>query len=124
MVVVQKCRRSITMKRLCKIVTLAACAVVLSALSATAGETARSGIPVSYKDLDLSQRTGAQVLIGRLEAAASKACGEAPYIGDLKGLTVYRNCVKDAMDRAIAKVDQPVVSALYGQPLRQLAASK
>ena len=110
------------MKTLVPIMRAAACAVIMGASSARAGEPTERRIVVSYGDLDVSAPEGAQALIYRLEAAASKVCGGAPDIRMLKAWGNYRACVKDAVDGAVRRVNRPIVSAAYGQPMQEEAS--
>lgn len=114
------------MKHLGKIAALALCAGLLGGVSAQAGETSSTGrqISVSYADLDISHRAGAEALLQRIEVAASQVCGGQPDIRDLHQLAFYRACKKDAMDGAVASIGSPMVASLYGLPLPQVAERK
>jgi UrcA family protein len=109
-----------------KFTTLAASLGFLAPMSVQAQGNRDSQVQVSvyYGDLDLSHQAGAQELIGRLEVAASKVCGGMPDIRDLTRFQMYRACTKHALDKAVASVGQPIVSALYGEPLQQTASSR
>jgi UrcA family protein len=67
---------------------------------------------VSYADLNLNGAAGARVLHGRLRMAATQVC--AP----LRGTTLmekanFRDCVDPALARAVAKVDEPMLTAYH-----------
>ena len=67
---------------------------------------------VHFADLDLSSAAGAKVLYERLRGAAESVC--AP----LDDRSLWRHmrfnaCVKGAISGAVAKVDQPLVTAYY-----------
>ena len=118
--------QTITPKHLSSIAILAACTVLFGAAPALVGSAHAKGkqIVVSYEDLDVSHPAGAQILIGRLQQAASKVCDGQPDIRDLERLALYRACARQAMDEAVASVGEPTVSELYGRPLPQLAAEE
>jgi UrcA family protein len=107
-----------------KFLTLAATFLAPMSVQAQGVRDNQVQVSVYYGDLDLSHQAGAQKLIDRLEAAASKVCGGMPDIRDLTRFQMYRACSKQALDNAVASVDQPVVSALYGEPLQQTASSR
>jgi len=81
-------------------------------------------VSVSYGDLNLSREEGAQILVGRIQAAAETICGERPYLRDLTGWALYRSCVKHATDRAVASIHEPVVARVYGTDDALKMASK
>ena len=69
---------------------------------------------VHFSDLDLTRAEGARVLLGRLQHAARAVCSSAADAKDLKRISLYESCLKESMDRAVADVHAPLVSALYG----------
>ena len=69
---------------------------------------------VSYSDLNLSSQAGVKVLLGRIGAASAHVCGPAPAATDLSRTTVYHGCVKQAQDNAVMKINQPLVTQMYG----------
>ena len=65
---------------------------------------------VSYAGLDLNSEPDARVLYGRLRMAAVQVC--APFKGDtLKDKTKWRECFDPALARAIAEIDEPMLTA-------------
>ena len=85
---------------------------------------------VHFADLDLARPAGIAALYGRLQGAAKRVC--APLEGkDLASVAAFKQCVTDAVTRAVAQIDQPKLSAYYraktegrnGIPAR-IAASK
>ena len=117
------------MKTLGTVVAIALCAGLAggtSAQAAQSAQTARHGmqVMVSYADLDLWHHAGAETLISRLEAAASKVCGGTAENADLARRAHYRTCTKQAMDVAIANVHNPMVSSLYGERMEQVAGGR
>lgn len=80
-------------------------------------------VEVSYADLNLNSEAGAHVMLSRLQAAARQACGGWPDMHNLDTWTIYRNCVRDAMDGAMAQLNAPLVAQLYGGAPERLAYS-
>ncbi|HLI65423.1 MAG TPA: UrcA family protein [Caulobacteraceae bacterium] len=70
-------------------------------------------VAVRSGDLDLTRRDQATVMLRRLERAASIVCGGAPSQVDLDETAGYRECLHATLDGAIARVDAPLVTALY-----------
>lgn len=109
------------------IIKNAAFAFVMCFVGMAGAQAAPAGEPqltVGYGDLDLSGKSGAQVLIGRLDIAASQVCGGEPDMRDLQRMAIYRTCKHQAMDHAVATVGSPTVSALYGGGYPQLASRR
>jgi UrcA family protein len=64
---------------------------------------------VRYDDLRLISAVGAAVLYGRLRGAAERACG--PLDGRSAAPAArYRACVDEAIAKAVAEVNEPVLS--------------
>ena len=70
-------------------------------------------IEVSYADLNLSNPAGAAVMLRRIEAAASKACGGRPDTRDMNGRAHYRACVETAVKGALAELNAWRVTELH-----------
>jgi UrcA family protein len=67
---------------------------------------------VSYEDLDLSLREGAQILYSRLQGAAMQVCG-TPDLRNLRQTQLQRQCYEKALAEAVATVDKSSLTALY-----------
>ena len=69
---------------------------------------------VKFRDLNLSSPDGAAALYGRIKVAAYDVCGSF-YTDkyDLTDLAAVNTCVHHAVRDAVAKVNQPVLSAIY-----------
>lgn len=65
---------------------------------------------VSYADLDLSSRAGAQTLLRRIDRATSKVCGKRPGVVPLKMMTRWTACRDAAVSNAIANVNSPTLT--------------
>jgi UrcA family protein len=77
------------------------CAVVLATYSASAVNA--DEIKVRYDDLNLSHPMGVQVLKHRIQRAAQYVCG-LNDTRDLERMWLYRECIREAADRALAQV--------------------
>jgi UrcA family protein len=86
------------------------CAALLasSLASATAPTSLDSGRErlVSYADLDLNHAADARKLYLRIKSAARDVCW-MPGLGAVMASEHRRNCVKEAIERALAQVDAP-----------------
>jgi UrcA family protein len=90
-------------------------ALSLSALQATALQTARADDPptqrVNYADLDISKPAGAKALYSRIVNAAKHVCEVNGY-KDLAAMHRVQLCTDRAIDNAVRDVDSPALSAL------------
>jgi len=97
-----------------KIISRALIAALAFSAPAYAGDVhGVKQVAVHYDDLNISTKSGAQTLIARIEAASKTACGGVPDIRDLKMHAFFSNCMKSAMDRAVASIPSPMVAAVY-----------
>jgi UrcA family protein len=95
---------------------LAFCFAIPIAGAAVAHTDTATQVQVRYGDLDLSSASGAAVMLQRIDDAATEACG-APW-GSLREyrLSVQRSaCHRESMERAVAAVESPALSALLQQ---------
>ena len=90
---------------------LAAAVCLLGSATASAGPIESRSTTVSFRDLDLSNPYGVTTLYQRIKAAAEKVCG---YQGtDFIERSIWRGCVRGAVDDAVAKVNNPLLTALH-----------
>ena len=69
---------------------------------------------VSFEDLDLSTRAGADTLMGRIRSAAQRVCSpDATYPDQLSDVADHDRCMDRAIDRAVADVDAPSLDDAY-----------
>lgn len=69
---------------------------------------------VKFGDLDLSSPNGAAALYGRIRLAAYDVCGSFDTdMRDLPDPIELNTCVHNAVRNAVAKVNQPALSAIY-----------
>jgi UrcA family protein len=73
-------------------------------------------VRVSYADLDLTRQADVQLLLGRIENAAYRACGGDPRqhpsysVIPRRTEAAFKECREDAIARAVATIDAPVLS--------------
>ena len=92
--------------------SLAFLAVCLLGTSiASADPPAMRSVEVSFRDLDLSTRSGAAMLHRRIQAAARAVCQYEPT--SPRAQTVWQFCVRPAVDAAVAKLDNPLLTRLH-----------
>jgi UrcA family protein len=87
---------------------------LISSFSAVCNAADAAGVPtttVKYADLDLSTSQGAAALYNRIRFASEAVC--APADRDLASTFRRQQCLKQAITGAVAKVNQPALSALY-----------
>jgi UrcA family protein len=72
-------------------------------------------VRVGYADLDLAGPDGAATLYGRIRAAAERVCGPRLPPGTLWESPAYRECFNTAVERGVAQVHQPALTALHEQ---------
>jgi UrcA family protein len=84
---------------------------------------------VKYADLDISTSQGAATLYKRIRSAAEAVCLLADQ-RDLATMFLRKQCVKQAIEGAVTKVNQPTLSAVYAakyhvlQPANILTADR
>ena len=72
-----------------------------------------SSVAVSYADLDLTRVEGVKTLSSRLGRAVDKVCGRK---SDTASMTMRRKiatCRTESMNRAVAAIDAPLLTAFY-----------
>jgi len=82
------------------------------ASTAPADEDVRR-VTVRFGDLNLEQPRGVAALYGRLRLAAAQACGEPQSPGEAFMSADWRACVAQAVERAVATVDRPALTAYH-----------
>jgi UrcA family protein len=88
-------------------------AVGASSLGMAQTQVTVKGEVVNYEDVRLISAVGAAVLYGRLRAAAQKACGVPPDNRQLAMDSKYRACVDDAVSKAVAQVNEPMLTQYF-----------
>ncbi|HEX7886392.1 MAG TPA: UrcA family protein [Phenylobacterium sp.] len=98
--------------------TLLTSLVVLSALTFAAHAQAApapagASVKVSMSDLNLHTQAGAAIGLRRIEAASNRVCGGAPDARRLDQQAVHRACMRETMERAVASLGSPLVTAQH-----------
>jgi len=114
------------MTHIIKVVTLSiSLAIGMGESQAGQSASGQEQLSIRYEDLNLNSPSGAERMFARLQAGASKVCGERPDLRDLSQRGQYRSCLTQAMDGAVTQLGSPLVSALYyGQAPSQVAMGK
>ncbi len=88
---------------------------------------AEVSVRVPFADLNLANPAGAAAALGRIDAAARVVCDP----GDTRQLVMHKlaqTCERDAVERAVADLGQPLVVAAYqeriGHVETQIAAAE
>jgi len=108
---------SIGLRALIAAVIFGASASSFGADSAT--DTSSASITVKYADLDIASPSGALVLYGRIRAAAQNACSYFWFKTDAD----EARCLQNTIARAVTKVNQPALSAVYNSKYKTAAPS-
>ncbi len=69
-------------------------------------------VSVSVADLNLATDAGARTAEHRLVVAARQVCSPAPAITELQRYAAYKTCVRSKVDKAVADLGAPRVTAL------------
>lgn len=120
--------RSASLKH-CATALILGLAMTSVAQTAAADSRARGPrqVEVKFGDLDLNQETGAATLLVRLSKAAKSVCNFAPPGPfNLDQENIPAACRRDALAKAVADVNHPVLTAMYqskrGNPGVRLAS--
>jgi UrcA family protein len=92
---------------------LAPVAVIFGAPVATAEQSVQRQVTVDYSDLDLSREEGVRTLMGRIEKASDKVCGDRPATDTYGQLTDFKACRVVAIGDAVRRIDQPAVTLAW-----------
>lgn len=103
------------------------CSLGAGAVPAHASDFDQVSIKVHVGDLDLSTSEGAKAALSRIHKAAQQICGPDQDLKDLNSRSQFDQCVSQAVDRAVASLDRPMVTAANGHhtpPVRIAATSR
>lgn len=70
-------------------------------------------ITVRFYDLNLEQPAGVAALYWRIKFAAREVCGDPKPPGSAVISAAWRDCVSQSIDRAVAALDRPTVTAYH-----------
>ncbi len=100
--------------------TMAAGAIASAALGLVSVNVAHadsdndvSSVKVVFSDLDLATPKGSMLLFIRLQDAAETVCGDDFQTVSLVERREIRQCQQAAVESAVARVDRPLLTALY-----------
>jgi UrcA family protein len=114
------------------LIATAILSALISSFSAVCSAAGAADVPqavVKYADLDISTSQGAATLFSRIRSAAEAVCLPVDQ-RDLATMFLRKQCVKQAIEGAVAKVNQPALSAVYAakyhvpQPANILTADR
>jgi len=74
---------------------------------------------VNFADLDLTRAAGAEALYARIRSAARQVCAPSFANWELKSLETTRPCIDQAITRAVADVNAPLLTSYYMARSRQ-----
>ena len=98
------------------ILGVAAALLTYSCLPAhAAGWPEQRSIEVRLSDLDLAKTEGMHTLFSRLRLAARQACSSLDSGSSLIYISAHRACVQDALDTAVAKLDNQTFTSYVAQ---------
>jgi UrcA family protein len=98
------------MKSKIHMLLLSSVAVLGSSLAMAGDEVVVKTETVKYGDIRLISAVGAAVLYGRLASAAERACGGPLETVPLVQRQRFKQCVDDAVAKAVADVNNPMLS--------------
>lgn len=91
---------------------VASALVILSPALAKAEEPQQQ-VVVHMGDLDTSSDRGASRALMRIRRAAEDVCDAGPALRRFEERVAIRECVNDAMSRAVADLGDPIVAAKF-----------
>jgi UrcA family protein len=94
-------------------------ALALSFSAVSAADPSSASITVKYADLDLASPSGARVLYERIRAAAQSACNYFWFKTDAD----EARCLQNTIAKAVTKVNQPALTAVYNAKYKISAPS-
>jgi len=94
-------------------------ALASSFSAVSAADPSSASVTVKYADLNIASPSGALVLYERIRAAAQSACSYYWFKTDAD----EARCVRNTIAKAVAKVNQPALSAVYDAKYKTSAPS-
>ena len=99
-------------------------AAILGALASgfsavSAADSSSFSVTVKYADLDIASPSGARVLYERIRAAAQSTCSYFLFKTDAD----EARCLQDTIAKAVTKVNQPALSAVFNAKYKISAPS-
>jgi UrcA family protein len=96
------------------VIAIATCSIAALSGAAVAADWSDDvpTVAVSYGDLNLDRAEGAATLYRRIRAGASYVCRSLES-RDVDRELQWERCIHEATAKAVAKVDEPVLTAYY-----------
>ena len=94
-------------------------ALAASFCTVSGADSSSATITVKYADLDIASPSGARVLYERIRAAAQSACSYFWFKTDAD----EARCLQNTIAKAVTKVNQPALSAVYDAKYKTAAPS-
>jgi UrcA family protein len=101
------------------IATAIFCALASSFSAVSAADPSSASVTVKYADLNIASPSGALVLYERIRAAAQSACSYFWFKTDAD----EARCVQHTIAKAVTKVNEPALSAVYDAKYKTSAPS-
>ncbi len=99
------------------LVTIVVVALGAPAIASASDKNELKGVSVkvSYADLNLKKKAGAQALYHRLQQASKQACDFHGFrnAGSVKRMTVTRRCYREALSAAVEQIDNELVTNIH-----------
>ena len=94
-----------------------------SPASDASSDPATMSVNVSVADLNLASPVGARIVLQRIHNAAATICGSEPDIRLTERFALYQSCVKTTVDKTVASLDSPLVTAMNGGQPGEMAVA-
>ena len=106
-----------------RLMSLALAAVTLVGAAPVAAQSRDDTVSVSvrYGDLDISNSAGAEIMLRRIDKAAVQICGGKPDQRLLGERVAFEKCRASTIDRSVAALNAPMVTAAAGRSNRMVA---
>jgi UrcA family protein len=95
---------------------------LLAAAPAFAAGDQGPSVTVRFADLDISRPDDARELLSRIERGAKRVCQSNGIAGYPTYRTAVRQCIGEAVERAVEGVGSPQLSAVYRGDGREVAS--
>jgi UrcA family protein len=110
-----------TVLRLSALLVALQLAAPAAALELGKGFDAGRSTTVASAGLDASRLPDAEMLYARIQAAAHSVCRAEKAVWDRKAVLHQRLCIAAAVENAIARVNEPILTAVHRASSERLA---
>lgn len=101
------------MTRSANFIAFAACLMFSAIAAAPASASTSRAQTISHADLNLNNSAGAQAMLGRIDHASRVVCGARSGPMTLVERQMTRACITERSTRAVTRLDNPTVTAMY-----------